>query len=108
MYSTVEDIVHSLRRCEVSITAKTHRRSRHFLAFDGETLISHAVVTTRGVQPEGLAILRTAFVDAVSTLPSHQNQGYGRATMRRLAEHLGDYEIGCLQTDRTSFYEHLG
>ena len=28
--------------------------------------------------------------------------------MRRLAEEIGDYEIGCLQTDRSSFYGHLG
>ena len=82
--------------------------ARHFLAYDGDTLVSHAVVSTRGVQPEGLPILRTAFVDAVSTLPSRQNQGYGSATMQRLAEKIGDYEIGCLQTDRTSFYAHLG
>jgi GNAT superfamily N-acetyltransferase len=82
--------------------------ARHFLGYDGDTLVSHAVVTTRGAQPEGLPILRTAFVDAVSTLPSRQNQGYGRATMQRLAEEIGDYEIGCLQTDRTSFYAHLG
>ena len=82
--------------------------ARHFLAFDAQTLVSHAVVSTRGVQPEGLPILRTAFVDAVSTLPSRQNQGYGSATMQRVAETIGDYEIGCLQTDRTSFYAHLG
>jgi GNAT superfamily N-acetyltransferase len=82
--------------------------ARHFLGFAGDTLVSHAVVSTRGVQPEGLPILRTAFVDAVSTLPSHQNQGYGSATMQYLAEKIGDYEIGCLQTDRTSFYAHLG
>jgi GNAT superfamily N-acetyltransferase len=82
--------------------------ARHFLAHDGDTLVSHAVVTTRGVQPEGLPILRTAFVDAVSTLPSRQSQGYGSATMQRLAENIGDYEIGCLQTDRTSFYARLG
>jgi len=80
----------------------------HFLAYDGDILVSHAVVSTRGVQPEGLPILRTAFVDAVSTLPSRQSQGYGSATMQRLAEHIGEYEIGCLQTDRTSFYAHLG
>jgi hypothetical protein len=28
--------------------------------------------------------------------------------MQRLAEKIGDYEIGFLQTDRTSFYAHLG
>ncbi|HTH07138.1 MAG TPA: GNAT family N-acetyltransferase [Ilumatobacteraceae bacterium] len=82
--------------------------ARHFLAYDGDTLVSHAVVSTRGAQPEGLPVLRTAFVDAVSTLPSHQNQGFGSATMQCLAENVGDYEIGCLQTDRTSFYARLG
>ena len=41
--------------------------ARHFLAYDGDTLVSHAVVSTRGVQPEGLPILRTAFVDAMGT-----------------------------------------
>jgi aminoglycoside 2'-N-acetyltransferase I len=82
--------------------------ARHFLAYDGDTVVSHAVVSTRGAQPEGLPILRTAFVDAVSALPSRQNQGYGSATMQRLAEEIGDYEIGCLQTDRTSFYARLG
>src|SRR4029077_18517304 len=46
----------------------------HFLAYDGDILVSHAVVSTRGVQPQGLPILRTAFVDAVSTLPARQNQ----------------------------------
>src|SRR6478736_3301925 len=81
--------------------------ARHFLAYDDEALVSHAVVTTRGIQPEGLPILRTAFVDAVSTLPARQNEGYGSATMQRLAEAIGDYEIECLQTDRTSFYAHV-
>jgi GNAT superfamily N-acetyltransferase len=80
----------------------------HFVADDGDALVSHAVVSTRGVQPEGLPILRTAFVDAVSTVPARQNQGYGSATMRRLAKEIRGYEIGCLQTDRTSFYAHLG
>ena len=82
--------------------------ARHFLAFDSDTLVSHAVVSTRGAQPEGLPILRTAFVDAVSTHPSRQNEGFGSATMQCLADNVGEYEIGCLQTDRTSFYAHLG
>jgi hypothetical protein len=83
--------------------------ARHFLALDGDALVSHAVVSTRAVQPEGLPILRTAFVDAVSTRPARQNEGYGRATMQCLAANIDDYEIGCLQTDnRTIFYAHMG
>jgi aminoglycoside 2'-N-acetyltransferase I len=82
---------------------------RHFLAYRGEELVSHAVVTTRWAQPEGRQALRTAFVDAVSTLPTYQGRGYGSATMSRLASEIGDYEIGCLQTDHeVAFYERLG
>ena len=49
---------------------------RHFLAYRGAELVSHAVVTTRGAQPEGQPVLRTAFVDAVGTLPAYQGRGY--------------------------------
>jgi aminoglycoside 2'-N-acetyltransferase I len=81
---------------------------RHFLGYRGAELVSHAVVTTRWVQPEGLHELKTAFVDAVSTHPDHQLRGYSTAVMRRLAAGIGDYEIGCLQTERETFYERLG
>jgi hypothetical protein len=37
---------------------------RHFLGYQDGELVSHAVVTTRGVQPGGERILRAAFVDA--------------------------------------------
>jgi GNAT superfamily N-acetyltransferase len=81
---------------------------RHFLAYRSSELVSHAVVTTRWAQPEGHEVLRTAYVDAVSTLPVYQSQGYASVTMRQLAADIGDYEIGCLQTDRPTFYERLG
>lgn len=43
---------------------------RHFLAYHETQLVSHAVVTTRWLQPEGLPLLKTAYVDAVATLPA--------------------------------------
>lgn len=81
---------------------------RHFLAYRETELVSHAVVTTRWLQPEGQAMLRTAYVDAVATLPAYQGQGYGSALMRQLARDIGDYAIACLETERPSFYERLG
>ena len=81
---------------------------RHFLGYRGAELVSHAVVTTRGVHPAGTRVLRTAYVDAVSTLPAYQGRGWGSAVMRRLAAEIPDYEIACLQTDRRGFYERLG
>lgn len=81
---------------------------RHFLAYREDELVSHAVVTTRWLQPEGLRLFKTAYVDAVATLPSYQGKGYGSAVMRHLAENITDYEIACLETEKLAFYERLG
>ena len=81
---------------------------RHFLAYRDETVVSHAVVTTRWLQPAELPILKTAYIDAVSTLPVYQGRGYGSAVMRCLAQNIDDYEIAGLETDRPSFYTRLG
>jgi aminoglycoside 2'-N-acetyltransferase I len=81
---------------------------RHFLAYRGDEPVSHAVVTTRWLQPAGLPLLKTAYVDAVATLPAVQGQGYGSALLRHLAQNIGDCEIACLQTDIPAFYQRLG
>ncbi len=80
----------------------------HVLAYLGEELVGHAVVTTRWLQPEGLPLLRTAYVDAVATSPEHQGRGIGSAVMRHLASVVDDCDIACLETDRVAFYERLG
>jgi len=66
-------------------------------------------VTTRWLQPTGHPLLKTAYIDAVATLPTYQGQGHGSALMRSLAERIdGDYVIGCLETERVEFYGRLG
>lgn len=80
----------------------------HVLAYRDRELVSHAVATTRWLQPEGLPLLRTAYVDAVATLPAYQGQGIGSSVMRQLARAMSDFEIGCLETERVSFYSRLG
>jgi aminoglycoside 2'-N-acetyltransferase I len=80
----------------------------HFLVLEGEKVVSHAVVTARWLQPEGHSLLRTAYVDAVATLPGAQGRGHGSMLMRSLARKVDDeYVIGCLETDRVGFYERL-
>lgn len=81
---------------------------RHFLAWQGDDLVSHAVVTTRCLQPEGHLPLKTAYVDVVATHPAGQGQGYGSAVMRALAQGIDDYAIACLETDVPGFYTRLG
>lgn len=81
----------------------------HFLGYAADTLVGHAVVTTRWLQPADLPQLKTGYVDAVSTAPDHQGRGVGSAVMRALAAAIAEeYEVACLETDREGFYARLG
>ncbi len=83
--------------------------SLHFTGRLNGQAVSHAVVTTRWMQPEGCPLLRTAYVDAVATHPSQRGKGFGAAVMRKLGETIAaEWEIGGLQTDLRGFYEPLG
>ena len=80
---------------------------RHFLAHEGKELASHAVVTERWLHVGGRR-LRTAYVDAVATLPEYQRRGHATAVMEALEKDLDDYDVGCLETELRGFYERLG
>jgi hypothetical protein len=75
-----EDLTPDLRAAIVALCIAAHREpdfnhlftyipsgGRHFLAYAGDRLVSHAVVTTRWLWLEALRRLRTAYVDAVAT-----------------------------------------
>jgi GNAT superfamily N-acetyltransferase len=80
----------------------------HVLAYCEQELVSHAVATTRWLQPEGTPLLRAAYVDAVATLPAYQSRGIGSMVMRHLASLISEYEIACLETERMTFYAQIG
>jgi aminoglycoside 2'-N-acetyltransferase I len=80
----------------------------HVLAYLGDRVVGHAVVTIRWLQAGNGPLLRTAYVDAVSTSPADQGRGIGSAVMERLASLIDDFDIACLETDRISFYGRLG
>ncbi len=52
--------------------------------------------------------LETAYVDAVATEPDLQGQGIGSAVIQRLNSEIDRFDIGCLSTERVSFYERNG
>jgi aminoglycoside 2'-N-acetyltransferase I len=108
--SSVIDVCVTAHEDDVFLDLFSHFTSggRHFLAYRGSELVSHAVVSTRWVQPESQRVLKTAYVDAVATQPMCQGRGFASAIMRRLGAEIDDYEIACLQTDRPAFYERLG
>lgn len=119
--SRTEDLDEATRAAIIQVCIAAHQEDsfknlfthipsggRHFLAYQGSELVSHAVVTTRWLQPDGLPVLRTAYVDAVATQPAVQGQGFGSAVMRQLAREIEDYTIACLETDKPGFYARLG
>lgn len=121
IYLRTEDLAAAARTAIIELCIAAHQEEdfrnlfsyipsggRHFLAYHETQLVSHAVITTRWLQSAGQPLLKTAYVDAVSTLPAYQGQGYGSAVMQHLAHNIADYDIACLETERVSFYERLG
>ena len=80
----------------------------HVMAYQDARLIGHAVVSTRWMQPEGLPILRSAYIDAVAVASAEQGKGTGKAVMQHVAAVIPDYEIAGLETGVPRFYETVG
>ena len=77
------------------------------LRFHGQ-IVSHAAWITRWLQPPGLPLLRTAYVEAVATEPFYAKRGYASAVMRELQRQIITFEVGALSPATYSVYERLG
>ena len=74
---------------------------------DGE-IVTHASVVERELHL-GDTPVRTGYVEAVATDPSHQGLGYGSLVMTDVTAHIRErFELGALGTGRHHFYERLG
>lgn len=80
----------------------------HFLVeFEGE-IVGHASVVERELRVAGRPI-RTGYVEAVATAPTHQRTGLGTRLMEVVnAMVREDFELGALGTGVHAFYERLG
>jgi aminoglycoside 2'-N-acetyltransferase I len=86
--------------------------SVHVLARDERgSLVSHAEWVTRWLQPAGLPLLRTAYVEAVATAPARQRQGLGTAVLRHLTRIVAmdsTWQLSALSPSDPAFYERSG
>lgn len=80
----------------------------HVLAYQADTLASHALWVTRWLQQGDGPLLRCAYVEGMVTAPAWQRRGLGSAVMRRLAAEIGDYDLGALCTGSPGYYARLG
>ncbi len=83
-------------------------RSWHVLVRRDGVLVCHACWVERALQPAGLPLLHTAYIEAVATHPAHQRRGYGTLAMARIAEEIVGYDLGALSPAAATFYERLG
>lgn len=80
----------------------------HFVVEHDEDIVSHASVVERLLHTSGHR-LKTGYVEAVATLPSHQRRGHGSAIMRQVGAHIDEtFQLGALGTGEHGFYLRLG
>ena len=82
--------------------------STHVLLRVDGTLVSHAAWVTRWLHPAGRAPLRTAYVEAVATLPGRERRGHGSAVLREVARRVADHDLAALSPSDQAFYARLG
>ena len=80
----------------------------HVLGFLDDKLVTHALWITRFLQPEGLPLLRTAYVEAVATHPAYRQRGFASAIMSRVVEEIQDFDIAGLAPFSVNYYARLG
>jgi aminoglycoside 2'-N-acetyltransferase I len=72
-------------------------------------IVAHAMWVDRTLQVvNGATTLRTAYVEAVATMPAFQRRGFGTEVMKRLASEIDDYDLGALSPSDERFYARLG
>lgn len=82
--------------------------SRHVLIAEAGVLVGHACWVERALQPVGGPSLRTAYVEAVATLPERQGLGYGKLAMARVVAETAAYDLRALSAAVPDFYARLG
>lgn len=80
----------------------------HLLGYVHDELVAHAMWVTREFRVEGVGTLRSAYIEAVATLPSAHRRGYASALLRACAPLLAEHDIALLSPSDAAFYERLG
>lgn len=80
----------------------------HLLGWLDSVLVSHVMWVTRWLEPQGQQRLRTAYIEAVATRPSHQHCGFASELLARIPLEVADFDLAALSPSTEAFYERLG
>ena len=80
----------------------------HLLGRVDGRVVSHLAWVTRRLQPAGVRVLETAYVEAVATAPAYQGRGYASLLLREAVGRIQEYDLGALSPSDSRFYERMG
>lgn len=80
----------------------------HLIARVDGRMVSHLCWVTRWLQVGVGPLLRTAYVEAVATLPVCQGQGHASALLAVLPPLIGTFDIAALSPSDSAFYARFG
>ena len=80
----------------------------HLLGYESERLVSHLMWVEREMRVTGAGALRSAYIEAVATLPEAQGNGHATALLRRAATMLDAFDLALLSPSEEAFYARLG
>lgn len=80
----------------------------HLLGRVDGRLVSHLMLVSRALQPDGHPPLRTGYVELVATHPTVQGRGYASTLLRALPAQMREFELGGLSPSDSAFYARLG
>jgi GNAT superfamily N-acetyltransferase len=80
----------------------------HLLGLEDGMPVSHLMWVTRCLEPEGMAQLRTAYVELVATAPDARGRGYATRLLESVPGLVGDYDLAALSPATERLYTRLG
>jgi aminoglycoside 2'-N-acetyltransferase I len=80
----------------------------HLLGLENGVPVSHLMWVTRRLEPEGMAPLRTAYVELVATAPDARGRGHATRLLESVPGLVEDYDLAALSPATEGLYARLG
>ncbi len=108
-YREIVALCNAAYRQDLTELMATFGPRTHVLGIIETELVTHAMWVTRWLQVADAQPLKTAYVEAVATLPAQQRNGYATRVMQRLEQSIpAAYEAAALSPATTGIYTRLG
>ncbi len=105
---TILDLCNRAYEEDLEPLFQTFGKATHLLGRIDATLVTHLMWVTRYLKPDGMHILKTAYIEMVATDPDHSGQGYATALLQLVPEAVASFDLAALCPAETRIYHRLG